>query len=129
MKDKTKRAKSKTEYGHRLGNSIFWVSVGLLFLLPLAFNTAVQALYTLPKFVLLLVGASVIALLLTLYVSRNSQSLVPLFKSKHVKLVGLYFVVVALSTVFSVAPLVSLFGSSSFMGLLSRLCFFIAFIG
>jgi putative inorganic carbon (hco3(-)) transporter len=129
MKEKTKRAKSKPEYSNRLGNAIFWLSVGLLFLVPLAFSTSVQAIYSLPKFVLLLVGASVVALLLTIYVSRNFQLLVPLFKSNHVKLVGLYFVVVALSTVFSVAPLVSVFGSSSFMGLITRLCFFICFFG
>src|SRR5688500_349047 len=107
MKEKIKRAKSKPESSNRLGNAIFWLSVGLLFLVPLAFSTSVQAIYTLPKFVLLLVGASAIALLLTIYVSRNFQLIVPLFKSKHVKLVGLYFVIVALSTVFSVAPLVS----------------------
>ncbi len=130
MKEKSKRAKLKIEYGNGLGNSIFWLSVGLLFLVPLAFSTAVQGIYSLPKFVLLLVGGSVIALLLTLYASRHSQLIVPLFKSNHVKLVCAYFVVVALSTVFSVAPRVSVFGSSSnFMGLITRLCFFICFFG
>lgn len=130
MKGKTKRAKAKIAPGDRLSMAIFWLSMGLLFLIPLAFSTAVQSIYALPKFVLLLVGASVLALLLTLYISRNWQVAIALFKSTHLKLVCAYFAVMALTTFFSVAPRVSLFGSTSnFMGLLTRLGYLICVFG
>ncbi len=130
MKEKSKRTHTKIGYDNRLSNSIFWLSTGLLFLVPLVFSTSVHAVYSLPKFVLMLVGAAVLALLLSLYSLRHSLLPVPLFKSTQVKLVCAYFIVIALSTIFSVAPMVSLFGSdSNFMGVITRLCFLICFLG
>lgn len=130
MKEKTKRADSKFVGGNYLSTAVFWFSAALLFLLPLIFSASVQAVYALPKFLLLLVVASVIALLLAVQAGRENQFNVSLFKSKIVKLVGLYLAVIALTTFLSVAPRVSLFGSSSnFMGVITRLCFFICFCG
>jgi O-antigen ligase/tetratricopeptide (TPR) repeat protein len=130
MKEKSRRTHTKIDYNNRLSNAIFWLSVTLLFLVPLVFSTSVRAVYSLPKFVLLLVGAAVLALLLGLYVSRHASSPVPVFKSTQVRLVCAYFAVVALSTIFSVAPMVSLFGSNSnFMGVITRLGFVICFLG
>jgi O-antigen ligase/tetratricopeptide (TPR) repeat protein len=130
MKEKSRRTHTKIDYDYRLSSSIFWVSATLLFLVPLVFSTSVRAVYALPKFVLLLVGAALLALLLSLYASRHVSFPVPVFKSTQVKLVFAYFAVVALSTIFSVAPLVSLFGSNSnFMGVITRVCFFICFLG
>lgn len=130
MKEKSRRTHKKIEYGSRLSQSIFWLSVGLLFLIPLVFSTSVQAPYSLPKFLLLLVGAALLGLLLTIYLSRHPQALVALFRPLHVKLVVGYFLIMALTTFFSVAPRVSLFGSTTnFMGLITRLGFLVCFFG
>ena len=52
------------------------------------------------------------------------------FRSSHVLIVCLYLVTVALSTIFGVAPLVSLFGSFyNQMGLMTHLCFLTCFLG
>lgn len=117
----------------RLNEAVFWVPAGLLFIVPLAFSTSVRTIYSLPKFTILLVGTSV---LLLLWARRlvapvgDRLLMAALLNSGLVRLVGLYFACIALSTVFGVASLVSLFGSSSnFMGLLTQLCFFIGFLG
>jgi O-antigen ligase/tetratricopeptide (TPR) repeat protein len=130
MKNRSGRTSAKPASDSRLSSAIFWTTIALLFLIPLAFTTALPAAYSLPKFVLLLVGSSVIALLLAINASRKRSSTAPLFHSRQVKLVCLYFLMVALSAVFGVAPLVSLFGSNSnFMGLLTRLCYVVCFFG
>ena len=52
-----------------------------------------------------------------------------LFRSRLVRAVCLYFIMVAISSILGVAPVVSLFGSHfNYMGLVTRLCFFILFI-
>jgi O-antigen ligase/tetratricopeptide (TPR) repeat protein len=130
MKDKSKRTHKKIEPGSRLSNLIYGLSLTLLFLIPLVFSTSVQAVYALPKFILLLVGATLLALLLAIQASRPHQLRSSLFQSNQVRLVSAYFLVMALTTFFSVAPRVSLFGSSSnFMGLITRLCFLVCFFG
>lgn len=125
MKKRRKTAHIKLEPGSRLGNIIFCFSISLLVLVPIAFSTAVYTKYSLPKFVVLLVGSSVLVFLLALRTGANSHP----FRSRLVRIVCLYFIVVAVSALFGVAPFVSLFGSHfNFMGLLTRICFFIIFI-
>jgi O-antigen ligase/Tfp pilus assembly protein PilF len=130
MKEKSKRPHKKIESDSRLNNFIYGLSLSLLFLVPLVFSTSVQAVYALPKFILLLVGSALLALLLAIQASRSRQLQASLFQPTQAKLVGAYFAVMALTTFFSVAPRVSLFGSTSnFMGLLTRLAFLVCFLG
>lgn len=108
------------------------LSLALLALVPLALSSAVYTKYSLPKFVVLLVGASALLLLMA---QRPPLSLLKLIGSKSnlrfrlVSVVCLYFLAVAVSTLFGIAPVVSLFGSHfNHMGLITRGCFFIFFI-
>ena len=111
--------------------SLFWACVSTLAVVPLVFSTAVYRTYVLPKLALLLVGATAILVLSAISeVGRSPGHLARAFKSRHVLLVSMYVTAMALATIFGVAPLASLFGSSAVeMGLLTRLCFFVVFIG
>jgi len=130
---KTAPANLRRQSPDRLNQALFWTPVGLLFIVPLAFSTSVRALYALPKFAVLLVGASSLLLLLARRQSlpaHGGVAVAPLFSSRLVRLVWLYFALVTLATLSGVASLASLFGSvSNFMGLLTQLCFLICFIG
>lgn len=111
---------------------MFLLSLALLVLVPLAFSSAVYTKYSLPKFVVLLVGASALLLfmaqrpaLLSLRQGRAKSD--P--RVRLVSVVFFYFFAVAVSTLFGVAPVVSLFGSHfNHMGLITRVCFFIFFV-
>jgi O-antigen ligase/tetratricopeptide (TPR) repeat protein len=110
---------------------LFWVCVSTLVVVPLVFSTAVYRTYVLPKLAVLLVGATaILAMTVTSTVGRSPGNLAKAFKSRHVLLVSMYVTAMAVATVLGVAPLASLFGSSTVeMGLLTRLCFFVVFIG
>ncbi|HKP84718.1 MAG TPA: O-antigen ligase family protein, partial [Blastocatellia bacterium] len=111
--------------------AVFWLSLALLVAVPLAFSTAVHRIFSLPKFAILVVGSSALAALIGLIaVSRfANKSLRPL-ASRHALILCLYMVAVTVSTLFGVAPRVSLFGSfENQMGLITRLCFLICFSG
>jgi len=110
---------------------LFWVCVSTLVVVPLVFSTAVYRTYVLPKLAVLLVGATaILAMTVTSAVGRSPGNLAKAFKSRHVLLVSMYVTAMAVATVLGVAPLASLFGSSTVeMGLLTRLCFFVVFIG
>jgi O-antigen ligase/tetratricopeptide (TPR) repeat protein len=113
----------------RANSALFLVTLSVVALVPLAFSTAVYRIYVLPKFAILLVGAALILCLLGLVAASSSDFLITL-KSKHVALALFYVGAAGLSTLLGVSPLASLFGSyQSEMGLLSRLCFFVCFIG
>jgi len=131
MKKHRKTSRSKFEAGQLASDAAFWVSVSLLVVVPLVFSRWVNAIYALPKFAVLLTGSSVLVLLLirtALKPSRN-EMWGRIVKSRYAKSVCLYFVAIAISTIFGVASLVSLFGSNSnFMGLIARLCFLVCFI-
>lgn len=128
-KSKPTRRRAKPEPSNRLKDTVFYTAVGLLFVVPLAFSTAVQAIYSLPKFVLLSVGAAILLLLLTRH-GFGERDVFATLKSRHVKLVCLYFAVVTLSAAFGVAPRVSWFGTTSnFMGWLTQVSFLVCFFG
>jgi O-antigen ligase len=116
-----------------LGRFVFYVPVAMLVLVPLAFVTPINAKYAFPKFAILLIGSSLLTFLLigrAIDSPRGADQHSFDFKSKGVRIVCAYFVVVAISTLFGVSPLVSFFGSnSSFMGLITRLCFLVCWIG
>lgn len=114
------------ETATRVRSAVFWLSISLLVAVPLSFSNSVHRIFSLPKFAILLPGSAALALLLGLI----AVSPAPLWlRSKHVLIVGLYFVAVTISTVFGVAPLGSLFGGfENQMGLITRLCFLILFL-
>lgn len=101
-------------------------------LVPLIFTTSVYRVYSLPKFAVLLVMSSVIALLITLNLkqARDKVELSSLLRSRHVLLVCGFLVAMAVSTLLGAAPLSSLFGSAyNQMGLLTHLSYFVCFVG
>jgi O-antigen ligase len=116
----------------RAQKAITWLNLALLLVVPLIFSTAFYRMYTLPKVVVLLTGAAALVPLLiwtAIRRPRNLSEFPPLTASRQVRLVFLYLVVIAISTIFGVAPVASLFGSYDYqMGLLTRGCFFILFI-
>lgn len=128
MKKSRKPARPNPERVIRPDSILFWSSISLLILVPLALSTSVYTKYTLPKFVILLVGSSALLLLLAMTLFRAGAHPDP-FRSNLTKIVCLYFIAVAVSTLFGVAPVTSMFGSSfNYMGLITRICFFIFFI-
>lgn len=126
-KDSQKKSAPKIETD-RLSDALFWTCAVVIALVPLVFSTAVYRTVVLPKFALLLVGSSAILLLLAIAAKRGHSF--RLLCSRHVAIVSLFILAVAVSTVFGVTPLGSLFGSHfNQTGLLTRLGFFICFIG
>jgi hypothetical protein len=113
----------------RPNTALFWACLSVLTLIPLAFTTEAYRIFVLPKFVILLVGAPLILFLLGLVAAGSMDCLITL-KSKHVALALLFVGAAALSTLLGVSPLASFFGSyQNEMGLLSRLCFLVCFVG
>lgn len=140
MKKPRKTARSKpasaslpgrSVFGANFPNSaLFWACIALLVLVPLSFSASVYTKYSLPKFAVLIVGCSMLLVMLTFVLARfaSSVNLNPL-RSRLAKLVCFYFIAVAVSSIFGASPFVSLFGSHfNYMGLITRLCFFIFFI-
>lgn len=118
---------------HRQVNAaISGLNLALLVGVPLVFSTAVYRIYTLPKIAVLLTGTAALVPLLIWTAMRGPRprpEFAYLIASRQVRLVFLYLVVIALSTIFGVAPVASLFGSYyNQMGLLTHVCFFILFI-
>ncbi len=132
MKKKRKTVQTKKASGDRPASALLYLTISVLVLVPLIFSTSFYTKFSLPKFVVLLIGSSLLLVLLALKSAgdKTSASLVPRpFKSRIVKVVCLYVVLIAVSSLFGVAPVVSLFGSHfNYMGLITRLCFFVLFI-
>jgi O-antigen ligase len=128
MKPSHKRVSVKETTGPDLRAGVFWASLALLALVPLAFSALAQQTFTAPKFAVLLVGAAALAALLgamTLWQSGGWRAI----RSPHVLIVCLYLGVIAVSTLTGVAPRVALFGSlENRMGLMTRGCFLICFL-
>jgi tetratricopeptide (TPR) repeat protein len=132
MAKKQKAAAPRSRPGISHQDAIVCLSLALLILVPLAFTRAVYTKYSLPKFVVLLVGASALLLVMAqrpvrLFLKRDASRTDS--TSLIVKVVYCYFAAVAVSTIFGVASLVSLFGSHfNHMGLITLSCFFIVFV-
>lgn len=108
----------------------FRVSLAVLVLVPIVFATTVQRIFTLPKFVVLLVGAAALVALMGLTGLRAGSEKRRGIGTPHVLIVCLYVGAVAASTCFGVAPRVALFGSfDNLMGLITRVCFLVCFLG
>jgi O-antigen ligase/tetratricopeptide (TPR) repeat protein len=120
-------------FGRRLQKAAAIISMLLLCAVPLTFLTAVHRFYTLPRFVLLVTGSTVLAAILALMwvdSRRGSGAYGGEFKTRHVFLLAVYVMWVGCSTAFGVAPVVSLLGSfENQMGWLTHLCFFVCFLG
>lgn len=115
-----------------VGRLSFYLTLALLVLVPLALCSLVYTKYTLPKFVVLLVGSSLLVLLLALErreFSPAGRPPVNVLRSSLVRIVCFYFLALGVSTAFGANPIGSLFGSSfNYMGLLTLACCFIVFI-
>jgi hypothetical protein len=113
--------------------AVFWLTTSLLVLIPLAFNTGFHRIYSTPKLALLLIGASLAIPLIAfsaLNAADHKNKLAQMFKSRHVIITALLMLVVLTSTIFSSDPTASLFGHFyNQMGLITRLCFFVCFVG
>jgi putative inorganic carbon (HCO3(-)) transporter len=121
-----------TDPASRARAAVFWLTISTLVLVPLAFSTWVHRIYSMPRFALLITLSAVITPLVALVALDRTRgaSLLHLKESKHVALVCLYFIIVAISTLFGVAPVASMFGSSyNQMGLITQVCFFVCFLG
>lgn len=109
--------------------ALFWACMLVIALVPLVFSTSVYRIFVLPKFSVLLVGSALILFLLGLTGVR-STGWMSVLRSKHVVLALLFVGAAAISTLLGAVPIASLFGSfQAEMGLLTRLCFLICFIG
>ena len=132
MKRAAKRSAPVGEPVARTRAAVFWLTLSLLVLVPLAFTTSVHRIYSMPKFAILVVLSSAIAPLVALASLDRSRrgSLLHLKESKHALIVCLYFIIVSISTLFGVAPVASLFGSLyNQTGLITQLCYFVVFLG
>jgi O-antigen ligase len=110
----------------RARTAAYWLTVSLLALVPLTFITGVYRTYSLPRFALLLVGSAVLLTLLLVIAALGVNLAV--LKSPLTAILCLYVLSVAVSSIFGVAPYVSLLGSfENQMGLLTHLCCFVCF--
>jgi len=109
--------------------ALFWTCTLVMAVVPLAFSTTVYRIYVLPKLAALLVGGALILFLIGLSAFNETRCL-EVLKSRHVVFALVYMAACSISTVFAVSPLASFFGSfQNEMGLLSRLCFIVCFLG
>lgn len=132
MRASAQKTTSNAKNQGPIGDAPFWLTVSLLVVVPLAFSSAVYRIYTVPKFAVLLTGAAALVPLLIWTAMRTPElrdDVRRSLASRHVLLVSLYTAVILISTLFGVAPIASIFGSSyAQMGLLTRLSFFVVFI-
>lgn len=112
---------------------VFWLSLSVLVLVPLAFSTSVHRTFSLPKYLILLAGSSALIPLVgsrALTAARGSGGRWREPFSKHTLLVLAWVATGGLSTILGAAPVASFFGSfENKMGLVTRLCFLICFLG
>ncbi|MEN3334735.1 MAG: hypothetical protein V7641_4100 [Blastocatellia bacterium] len=126
MKSSRQRVSATEAASRDVRSIIFWTSLALLALVPLAFSTTVHRMFTLPKFALLLVGAAALAGLMGLMTLPQSGGGLRALRSRHVILVCLYVGAMAVSSIFGIAPRVALCGSfENLMGLMTRIGFLI----
>src|SRR5689334_9812126 len=93
---------------------LYWDSLALLILIPLAFSTTVYRIFALPKFIILTVGSALLASALALQAIRKRQAqalFTTVFDKKHLTLAALYLVANLVSAIFGVSPVASIFGS------------------
>ncbi len=111
---------------------LFWVGVSLLMLVPMAFSTTVYRIFTLPKFIVLIIGSALLSCLLAWHAAGQRQAqrgFTAVFDTRHLILAVLFVVANLISAIFGVVPMASLLGSfENQMGLVTRLGFFICFI-
>ena len=125
MKPSRRRASPITELT-RDARPLFWVSISVLLLVPLAFSMAVHRTFTLPKYALLLAGSATLLGLLAVTLWSRAGDGRRMLGSTHVAVIALYVGMIAISTAAGVAPRVALFGSfENQMGLVTRVCFLI----
>ncbi|HEU4386909.1 MAG TPA: O-antigen ligase family protein [Blastocatellia bacterium] len=123
---------TKTSLSVRLKahSALFFVCTGLVLFIPLVFSTAVHRTSALPKFALLICGASVVLSLFGLAAASRQVDLSRAISAWPFRMMSLFVFVIALSTVFGDAPVASLFGGYlNQTGFLTHVCFFIVYVG
>src|SRR5262245_12949468 len=115
-------------------NRVEYLLIGSIILtivaVPLTFTTSVHRIYCLPRFVVLLIGSSLILGALARFGNASKSAIWRSLKTKHCTLVFLLLAATALATAAGVAPVASFFGSfENQMGLVTRICFLICFAG
>jgi O-antigen ligase len=112
----------------RMQSTVFRLAAVLLATVPLTIITKTYRSYSLPRFALLLLGASILVPLLLL-IMIGTRRYWALLKSWHVGLISLFLLAVAISSFFGAAPYVSVLGSFEIqMGLVTHICFFVCFM-
>jgi O-antigen ligase len=117
--------------GGYLRDTLFWACLAVLIVVPLVFDVSAYRIFVFPKFAALLVGSSLVLCLLLLLGRRvGIAEIIKSLRSGGTLLVGLLLVPITASTFLGVEPLGTFWGSpSAQMGLLSRLCFVVVFLG
>jgi uncharacterized membrane protein len=76
--------------------AVFWLTISLLVLVPLAFSTGLHRIYVIPKLALLLIGGSALIPLIAFgglnaryHENRSAQ----IYKSRHIVITALFMVV------------------------------------
>jgi O-antigen ligase len=109
------------------------VAVLLLVLVPITFSATAYRIFTLPKFMVLVIGTALLSAALALYAARHHQPqaiFAGVFDTRHLTLAVLFILANFISAIFGIAPMPSFLGSfENQMGFITRLCFFIVFIG
>jgi putative inorganic carbon (HCO3(-)) transporter len=109
-----------------LGNLIVASVIAVVVAAPLAMWRELFSQFTLPKFLVLIVGSSILMGLLS-FAALRGRDLTHL-RSRYCLLVSLYVAAVGISTIASISPSISFFGSiSRRMGFISYLGFVICF--
>lgn len=110
----------------RLRHLIFYITAAIVLITPLSLSRTIQTQYVMPKFIVLLVGATLAGGLLlayTVYERRLSSLRTPF------SLIAIaYLAVLGLATLFSVKPMISFQGAiASQMGFVTYLAYTICF--
>jgi O-antigen ligase len=114
---------------------IFYTTLSLAVLVPLTFSSWVYRVFTLPRFIVLLAGAAILLVALSLrYGIRQKTFFAGLRSTRpqrwHIVIAFSFLATIFLSTIFGASPTVSFFGSfENQMGFLTHLCFLIVFVG
>lgn len=123
----------KEEIENPTDRVLYGVAVLLLILVPLTFSATAYRIFTLPKFMVLIIGTAVLSTALALSAARHHQPqaiFAGVFDTRHLTLAVLFILANFISVIFGVAPMTSFLGSfENQMGFITRLCFFIGFIG
>jgi O-antigen ligase len=115
--------------------AIFYTTLILVVLVPLTFSRSVYRVFTLPRFIVLLIGAAILLFSLALRYGlagrKFSDDLLSARPQRTQTLIAFAFLAtILLSAMFGAAPSASFWGSfENQMGFLTHFCFLVVFMG